>query len=105
MGSNERAAMWLALQITGLRSSLLPRLPLKLSTAVTANEEELRPSSLRPRYEVLSPSEWSKVLLTKILAQAIVDNDHSSSSNNHVQNSLLGTVLLLDDITAQSSEV
>merc|ERR1712224_149647 len=72
---------------------------------VTANEEELRPSSLRPRYEVLSPSEWSKVLLTKILAQAIVDNDHSSSANNHVQNSLLGTVLLLDDITAQSSEV
>ena len=53
--------------------TLLPKLPSKLSTIITANEEDLRPSLLRPRCNVLSPSEWSKLLLTKVLAQTVFD--------------------------------
>jgi ABC-type multidrug transport system fused ATPase/permease subunit len=100
--SQQRAAsraVSLALQITGLSTSLLPRLPLKLATAVTANENELTPSELRPRCYALSPSEWSKVMLTRVLAQTLFDNNAVSGSP------LVGSILLLDDLTAYMSEL
>ena len=55
--------MMLALHITGLYSTLLPKLPSKISTVLTANEEDiLNPSALQSLYQLLSPAEWSKFL-------------------------------------------
>jgi ABC-type multidrug transport system fused ATPase/permease subunit len=104
-GATERASMMVALKITGLYSSLLPRLPTKLSTVLTANEEDLKPSPLKPRYNVVSPAEWSKLLLTKVLTQAIYDNENSAGSIDDVKNCLVGSILLLDDVVAHLSEV
>jgi ATP-binding cassette subfamily B protein len=87
-----------ALQISGLSTTLIPRLPGKLSTVVTANENELTPSELRPRCYALSPSEWSKLLLTRVLAQTIFDNENVSNAP------LVGSLLLLDDLTTHLSE-
>lgn len=98
-------AMVLGLKITGLYSSLIPRFPSKLSTIVTAMEEDLQPSSLRPRSALLSPNEWSKLLLARVLAQAIYDNDNPASSGDNVDRCLVGSILLLDDATAHLSEV
>jgi ABC-type Na+ transport system ATPase subunit NatA len=92
-------------KITGLYSSLLPKLPSKLSTIFTANEEDLRPASLKPRSTVLSPAEWSKLILARVLAQTIYDNDNALSSSEKVENSLVGSVLILDDPTVLLSEV
>ena len=103
-GTRGRSAMNMALEITGLSTSLLPRLPAKLSTVVSANEDELTPSPTRPRCSPLSPSEWSKLLLARVLAQTIYDNDNSSRSSSS-ENSLLGSLLILDDVTAYMSEV
>ncbi|GKY96985.1 hypothetical protein MPSEU_000657400 [Mayamaea pseudoterrestris] len=100
-----RNAMILGLKITGLYASLIPRLPSKLSTIITAVEEDLRPSSLRPRSVLLSPVEWSKLLLARVLAQAIYDNDNSASSGDSIDKCLIGSILLLDDATAHFSEV
>ena len=88
-----------AMQITGLSATLLPQLPAKLSTVVTANENELKPSALRPRCHALSPSEWSKLLLARVLAQTIFDNENVSNAP------LVGSLLLLDDLTSHLSEV
>jgi ABC-type multidrug transport system fused ATPase/permease subunit len=88
-----------ALQITGLSSTLIPQLPSKLSTVVTANENDLMPSPLRPRCHALSPSEWSKLLLARVLAQTIFDNENVSSAP------LVGSLLLLDDLMTYLSEV
>ena len=104
-GPSEKSAIMLALKLTGLYSTLLRRLPSKLSTVVSASEEDLHPSPLRPRYHVLSPSEWSKLLLARVLAQAIYDNENSAGTNDSVANSLVGSVLLLDDLTLHLSEV
>lgn len=104
-GASERACMTLALKITGLYSTLLPKLQSKLSTVVTANEEDLKPSALKPRYNVLSPSEWSKLLLARVLSQAIYDNENSASTNENIENSLIGSILLLDDVFALLSEI
>uniref|UniRef100_A0A7R9ZSK3 ABC transporter domain-containing protein n=1 Tax=Craspedostauros australis TaxID=1486917 RepID=A0A7R9ZSK3_9STRA len=101
----EKASMLLSMKITGLYTSLLPKLPSKWSTVITANEEDLRPSPLRPRSTVLSPSEWSKLLLAKILAQTISDNDNSAASNDKIDSCLMGSVLILDDPTVLLSEV
>jgi ABC-type multidrug transport system fused ATPase/permease subunit len=103
-GTRERSAMNIALEITGLSTSLLPRLPAKLSTVVSANEDELTPSPTRPRCSPLSPSEWSKLLLARVLAQTIYDNDNPSKSGSS-ENSLIGSLLILDDVTAYMSEV
>ncbi|GKY95502.1 hypothetical protein MPSEU_000511900 [Mayamaea pseudoterrestris] len=70
-----RNAMILGLKVTGLYASLIPRLPSKLSTIITAVEEDLRPSSLRPR------------------------------SGDSIDKCLIGSILLLDDATAHFSEV
>jgi ABC-type multidrug transport system fused ATPase/permease subunit len=104
-GPNERAVMMLALKVTGLYTSLLQRLPSKLATIVTASEEDLLPSVVRPRYQILSPAEWSKLLLARVLAQAIYDNDNSSGSNDNLSNCLVGSVLLLDDHLMHLSEI
>lgn len=104
-GSAEKSAMMLALKLTGLYSTLLRRLPSKMSTVVTASEEDLNPNPLRPRYHVLSPSEWSKLLLARVLAQAIFDNQNSAGTTDAVANSLIGTILLFDDPTLHLSEV
>lgn len=84
---------------------MVPKLPFKLSTVFTADEEDLRPSPLRPRCSVLSPAEWSKVLLTKVIAQTIYDNDNTSASSDKIENCLTGSVLLLDEPTMLLSEV
>lgn len=105
MNPSARSAMILALKISGLYSSLLPRLPSKLSTIVTANEEDLRPSGLRPRFTLLSPVEWSKLMVARVLAQAIYDNENSAGNNDNVENCLVGSMLLLDDAFAHFSEV
>ena len=86
-------------------TTLIPRLPSKLATIITANEEDLRPSSVRPRCHVLSPSEWSKLVLTRVIAQAIFDNDNSAASSDKIENCLIGSVLLLDDPTVLLSEI
>ena len=101
----ERDAIGVALKLTGLSSSLLPKLQSKLSTVVTANEDELMPSPLRPPSYPLSPSEWSKVVLTKILAQTIFCNDNPMSSPDSITRCMLGSILLLDDATAHMSEI
>jgi ATP-binding cassette, subfamily B, bacterial len=103
--ASEKAAIILALKITGLYSTLLPKLPSKLSTIITASEEDLKPSLLGSQSCVLSPAEWSKVLLTRILAQAIYDNDNSAASSDRLENSLMGSVLMLDEPAALLSEV
>ena len=92
-------------QITGLYGTLLARLPSKTSTIFTANEEDLRPTSLKPRSAVLSPGEWSKLILARVLAQTIYDNDNALASNDKIENSLIGSILLLDEPTMMHSEV
>jgi ABC-type hemin transport system ATPase subunit len=91
-------------QITGLGSKVLYRLPSKLSTVVTSNEDDLKPSSIRPPAHTLSPSDWSRVLLTKILAQVISGNDNQLSSPITVRKCMVGSILLLDDATSHMSE-
>jgi len=111
VGTKERNSVSVAMKITGLGSTV-SRLPSKLSTVVSANEDELKPSSSQPYPSYpLSPSDWSRVLLTKVLAQLISGNDAQPSSsslsnaNDAVRNSMMGSILLLDDPTSQMSEV
>ena len=66
--TSKKRAIEIAMQITGLSDTLLQRLDTKLLTVVTSNEEELGTSKLRPPSTALSPAEWSKVILTKIIA-------------------------------------
>lgn len=103
--SAEKSSMLLSLKITGLYGTLLARLPSKTSTIFTVNEEDLRPTSLKPRSAVLSPGEWSKLILARVLAQTIFDNDNVLSSNDKIENSLIGSILLLDEPTMMHSEV
>jgi len=103
-GSTSRNAIKLATQITGLNSGLMTRLPLKLSTVVTANEDELVLSDSRPSAQMLSPPEWAKVLLTRTVATAIQGNDNPLPSPDATLKCLVGSILLLDDVTAHSSE-
>lgn len=65
----------------------------------------MRPSPLRPRSSVLSPAEWSKLILAKVIAQTVYDNDNAAASTDKIENSLMGSVLLLDDATVLLSEV
>eukprot|EP00536_Pseudo-nitzschia_multiseries_P002735 jgi/Psemu1/317964/estExt_fgenesh1_pm.C_370012 len=101
----EKSAMLLALKLTGLYGTLLARLPSKTSTIFTANEEDLRPESLKSRSVVLSPGEWSKLILARVLSQTIFDNDNALASNDKIENSLVGSILLLDEPTTMHSEV
>lgn len=105
MSTKERNAVALAMKVTGLGSKLSKQLPSRLSTVVSANEDELKPSPLRPPSYPLSPSDWSLVLLTKVLAQLIAGNDNQQSTPNSIAKCLIGSILLLDDATAQMSEV
>ena len=103
-----KVAIMLASKITGIDAALLQRLPSKMSTIVTANEDELlhAASLLRPRFlHILSFAEWSKLLLTRTIAKAIYENDHRQSDPSIMSNSLVGSVLLLDDLTLHLSEV
>jgi len=72
---------------------------------VTANEDELSPSPTRPSAQILSPSEWNKVLLSRAIAQAVFANDNPMTSPDAVQRSLIGSLLLLDDVTTYANEV
>ena len=105
LGPSDRACMMLALKMTGLYSTLFPKLPSKLNTVVTTNEEDMRPSPLRPHSQILSPAEWSKLLLARVLAQAVYDNDNAIGTNDKIEKSLVGTLLVLDDPTLYFSEV
>ena len=105
MSAQQRNAVVLAMKITALGSHLSKQLPSRLSTVVSANEDELKPSPLRPPSYPLSPSNWSLVLLTKVLAQLIAGNDNQQSTPNNIAKCLVGSILLLDDATSQMSEV
>ena len=104
-GAREKNCMIQALKITGLYWSLLPRLPSKLSTVLTSSEEDLRPSAMRPRFFVLSPPEWHKLMLAKLLAQAIYDSASSDGKNDKIDRCLVGSLFLLDDATMLMSEM
>ena len=65
----------------------------------------MRPSALSPRSQVLSPAEWSKLILAKVIAQTIYDNDNAAASTDKLENCMVGSVLLLDDPTVLLSEV
>ena len=86
------------------------KLPAKLSTILTARDSDLRQPGLKSQGSRLSPGEWTKLLLTRILAQVIHDNDNvlsttGSNGEKNLENSLIGSVLLLDDLTAWLSEL
>ena len=86
----------------------MARLPSKLATVISATEEELAPSSLRPFSSPLSPSEWKKILLTKVLAQTIAKNGSAITSPNpevSTARSMVGSVLLLDDALSFCNEI
>ena len=105
-GKSTSSAVDFAVQLSGISSSLLPRLgESKLQTFVSANEVDISPSSLRPGLQLLSSSEWSKVILAKVLSQAIFTNDNPLASPDSVTKCLLGSVLFLDDVTAYMSEI
>ena len=65
----------------------------------------MKPSSLRAPSYPLSPSDWTRVVLTKILACAIAGNENQLSAPDTVRKCMIGSVLLLDDATAQMSEI
>jgi len=98
-----KSAISVAVQLTGLSKSLLSRLPAKLDTIVTANEDELKQSNRN--MVPLSAAEWSKVLLTKVIAQTVLTHDYPMSSPNSVTKSLVGSLLLLDDVTNYLNEI
>mmetsp|Transcript_7394 Transcript_7394/g.14000 ORF Transcript_7394/g.14000 Transcript_7394/m.14000 type:complete len:1388 (+) Transcript_7394:157-4320(+) len=105
-GTHEAAikgAVDLAIEFTGLSKSLLPRLPTRLDTIVTSNEDDLSYSNRD--IVILSAGEWSKVLLTKLIAQVILTNDNPMSATSSISRSLLGSVLLLDDVTNNLNEL
>lgn len=76
-----------------------------MNTVVTGNEEDLGKPSADPSTTFLSPAEWSKLLLAKVIAQTITDNDNAMASTDKIENSLMGSVLLLDDVAVLLSEV
>jgi len=105
IGTHEGAiqsSIGVATQLTGL-SSILPRMPAKLATVAIASEDELISSD--SNRIPLSTSEWSKVLLTKLIAQIVLTNDNPLSAPNSVKRSLVGSVLLLDDVTNYLNEL
>jgi len=104
LGPKQRNSVAVAMKITGLSNSVLSHFPSKLSTVVSANEDELKSSPLRPSFYPLSPSDWSRVLLTKTLAQLIAGNEQQLSSPDNIKQCLSGSILLLDDATCQMSE-
>ncbi|KAK1732863.1 hypothetical protein QTG54_016401 [Skeletonema marinoi] len=104
IGPKERNSMAIAMKITGLGSKVTSRFPSKLSTVVSANEDKLKPLPTRPPAYPLSPSEWSRVMLTKVLAQLISGNENQQSSSVAVKKSMMGSILLLDDASALMNE-
>lgn len=100
-----RESIKLAVKIVGLADSLLPRLSAKLSTVVTAIEEDLIPNPLRPPTYILSPSEWNKVLLAKVISQLIYLNSNPIASDSTIEGSLVGNILLLDDSLQYMDEI
>mmetsp|Transcript_30898 Transcript_30898/g.62477 ORF Transcript_30898/g.62477 Transcript_30898/m.62477 type:complete len:1340 (+) Transcript_30898:115-4134(+) len=104
IGPKERNSMAIAMKITGLGSKVTSRFPSKLSTVVSASEDKLKPLPTRPPAYPLSPSEWSRVMLTKVLAQLISGNENQQSSSVAVKKSMMGSILLLDDASALMNE-
>ena len=72
---------------------------------VSANEDELKPSPIKPQSYPLSPSEWTRILLTKTLAKLISGNENQLLSPDTVKRCMIGSILLLDDATSQMSEI
>lgn len=101
-GSTFNSAVALACKMSGISKGMVSSLPSKLTTSVTANEDDL---SREPNLNLLSASSWSKISLTKTLAQSIACNDNPLSSSTSVVQCLLGSILLLDDATTYMDEV
>ena len=105
-GTNDGAAqsaISIATQFTGLSDSLISRLPEKMETIVTANEDEVKPSN--PNSIPISAAQWSKVFLTKIIAETVLNNDYPLSAPDSVSKSLAGSILLFDDVTDHLNEI
>ncbi|GFH60771.1 hypothetical protein CTEN210_17247 [Chaetoceros tenuissimus] len=95
------SALQIANQFIGM-TNMIAKLPEKLETRITCNEEDL---SLDPKLTLLSSSEWSKVLLTKLFAQIVMSNDNPMASPSTLSKSLVGSILLLDDVTTHLDEI
>mmetsp|Transcript_12857 Transcript_12857/g.18231 ORF Transcript_12857/g.18231 Transcript_12857/m.18231 type:complete len:932 (-) Transcript_12857:118-2913(-) len=96
-------AISIAVKMSGLSSSLLPRLPAKFATTITLDES--KQSNAAVVGTPLSPAEWSKTILTKVLAQAIFDNpNQGGKKNDPIENCLKGSLLMLDDVTSYAAE-
>lgn len=91
-------------KISGLDESLLPRLPAKLSTVVAVSEEDLIPSPVRPLSYPLSPSEWAKLIFSKVIAQLIYLNSNPTTSSRTPNRCMVGNILLIDDLLMHLSE-
>lgn len=94
---SRKTASSLALQMSGLGPSILQKLPSKWNTVLTSVEEDMRSSSMSPRAYLLSPSEWSKLLLSRTFARVIYNSENTLSDIGRVENCLAGSILLLDD--------
>jgi ABC-type multidrug transport system fused ATPase/permease subunit len=104
-GSIEKTAIRLASEISSISSSLVPRLSSNtLSTAVTANEQDLNPL-LEKSTQLLTSCDWEKIILTRILAQIISSNPKLSLSSDSIDRCIDGTVLLLDDLGLHMNEM
>ena len=95
------SALQIANQFIGM-TNMIAKLPEKLETRITCNEEDV---SLDPKLTLLSSSEWSKVLLTKLIAQIVMSNDNPMASPSSLSKSLVGSILLLDDVTTYLDEI
>mmetsp|Transcript_13886 Transcript_13886/g.21649 ORF Transcript_13886/g.21649 Transcript_13886/m.21649 type:complete len:1278 (-) Transcript_13886:121-3954(-) len=98
-------AISVAVEMSGLSSSLLPRLPAKFATTITLDESKSDQSNVATTGTSLSPAEWSKTILTKVLAQAIFDNPaQGGKKDDLIKNCLRGSLLILDDVTSYTAE-
>ena len=87
-------AIELACKISGVQTSLFQKFPSKLSTRISTYDDELSTNS---DLFALSTSEWSLVLLTKVIAQVVASNDNPLSSPNSISKCLVGSILLLGE--------
>jgi len=106
-GDEGRRAVQTAMQVTDLSETLMSHLPLKLQTQITTSSHEDQTISTNQHHH-LSQSEWSKILLTKVISRLIYTNAHNTltpgTTTNKLGNSLIGSVLFLDNALTHYSE-
>lgn len=120
--NKKKNAIHTAVEMTNLSRSLFSRLDNKLSAHVSPYEEDIvhttqsqHSRSLSAPVSLLSPSDWHKLFVTKVLAQTLFYNPHFSSSKSNSQSthpigtvaidkSLAGSILLLDNVMVHWDE-